>query len=148
MDILVFQVQMYSFCIIIIDILFLYLFQFYYKYKILYIPTRKSNDYKITAVNYYLVEDKTQEEVCKIFKCNPRSLMRWVERYKKDGNVDIHYRKPIAYKVKKEYVEFLLHEIKNNKTITLQELLQKLKDKYKGVDLTTTQIFRVKRNIK
>ena len=105
--------------------------------------TRKSNDYKITAVNYYLVEDKTQEEVCKIFKCNPRSLMRWVERYKKDGNVDIHYRKPIAYKVKKEYVEFLLHEIKNNKTITLQELLQKLKDKYKGVDLTTTQIFRV-----
>ena len=105
--------------------------------------TRKSNDYKITAVNYYLVEDKTQEEVCKIFKCNPRSLMRWVKRYKKDGNVDIRYRKPIAYKVKKEYVEFLLQEIKNNKTITLQELLQKLKDKYKGVDLTTTQIFRV-----
>ena len=105
--------------------------------------TRKSNDYKITAVNYYLVEDKTQEEICKIFKCNPRSLMRWVERYKKDGNVDIHYRKPIAYKVKKEYVEFLLQELKNNKTITLQELLQKLKDKYKGVDLTTTQIFRV-----
>ena len=99
--------------------------------------TRKSNDYKITAVNYYLVEDKTQEEVCKIFKCNPRSLMRWVERYKKDGNVNIHYRKPIAYKVKKEYVELLLQEIKNNKTITLQELLQKLKDKYKGVDLTT-----------
>jgi len=23
--------------------------------------TRKSNDYKITTVNYYLVEDKTQE---------------------------------------------------------------------------------------
>ena len=69
--------------------------------------------------------------------------MCWVERYKKDGNVDIRYRKPIAYKVKKEYVEFLLQEIKNNKTITLQELLQKLKDKYKGVDLTTTQIFRV-----
>ena len=39
-----------------------------------------------------------------------------VKRYKKDGNVDIHYRKPIAYKVKKEYVEFLLQEIKNNKT--------------------------------
>ena len=28
----------------------------------------KSIDYKITAVNYYLVEDKTQEEVCKIFR--------------------------------------------------------------------------------
>jgi hypothetical protein len=60
--------------------------------------------------------------------------MRWVERYQKDGNVNIHYRKPIAYKVKKEYVDFLLQELKNNKTITLQELLQKLKDKYKGID--------------
>ena len=26
-------------------------------------PTHKSNDYKLTAVQYYLVEDKTQEEV-------------------------------------------------------------------------------------
>ena len=33
--------------------------------------TRKSNDYKITVVNYYLVEDKIQEEVYQIFKCNP-----------------------------------------------------------------------------
>ena len=106
-------------------------------------PTHKSSDYKEPAVQYYLVEDKTQEEVCKIFKCSPRSLMRWVERYKKDGNVDIHYRKPVAYKVKKEYVKFLLDELQKNKTSTLQELNQKLKDKFKGVDLSTTQIFRV-----
>ena len=106
-------------------------------------PTHKSKDYKETAVNYYLVEDKTQDEVCKIFKCSPRSLMRWVERYKKDGNVDIHYRKPVAYKVKKEYVKFLLDELQKNKTSTLQELNEKLKDKFKGFDLSTTQIFRV-----
>jgi transposase len=106
-------------------------------------PTHKSKDYKETAVNYYLVEDKTQDEVCKIFKCSPRSLMRWVERYKNDGNVDIHYRKPVAYKVKKEYVKFLLDELQKNKTSTLQELNEKLKDKFKGVDLSTTQIFRV-----
>jgi len=106
-------------------------------------PTHKSKDYKETAVNYYLVEDKTQDEVCKNFKCSPRSLMRWVERYKKDGNVDIHYRKPVAYKVKKEYVKFLLDELHKNKTSTLQELNQKLKDKFKDADLSTTQIFRV-----
>ena len=58
-------------------------------------PSHKSNDYKLTAVQYYLVEDKTQEEVCKIFKCTPRSLMRWVERYKNEGNVNIHYRRCI-----------------------------------------------------
>jgi transposase-like protein len=61
----------------------------------------KSEDYKYTAVQYYLVEDKTQVEVCKIFHCSPRSLMRWVKQYKKTGNVNINYRKPIAYKVKK-----------------------------------------------
>ena len=109
-------------------------------------PTYKSNDYKLTAVQYYLVEDKTQEDVCKIFKCSPRSLMRWVERYKKDGNVDIHYRKPVAYKVKKEFVKFLLDEINKNKTITLQELHQKLKDKYKNADISTMQLFRVVRD--
>ena len=70
--------------------------------------TRKSKDYKLTAVNYYLIENKTQEEICKIFKCSRRSLMRWVNSFEKDGNVDIHYRKPVAYKVKKEYVDFLL----------------------------------------
>jgi len=108
--------------------------------------TRKSADYKETAVQYYLVEDRTQEDVCKIFKCTPRSLMRWVERYKKEGNVNIHHRKPVAYKVKNEHVKLLLDEIKQNKTITLQELLHKLKEKYKDIDLTTTQIFRVIRD--
>jgi len=46
----------------------------------------RSEDYKITAVEY-LVEDKSQEEVCKIFKCTPRSLMRWVEKYNNDGEI-------------------------------------------------------------
>ena len=37
--------------------------------KILYMTNHKSNYYKLTAIQYYLVEEKTQEEVCKIFKC-------------------------------------------------------------------------------
>ena len=48
-------------------------------------PHQKSIDYKETAVNYYLVEDKTQEEVCKVFNCSRRSLMRWVKQQKTDG---------------------------------------------------------------
>lgn len=42
-------------------------------------PHQRSSDYKETAVQYYLVEDKSQE-VCKIFKCSRRSLMRWVQK--------------------------------------------------------------------
>jgi transposase len=47
----------------------------------------KSEDYKLSAVEYYLVGDKSQLEVCEIFKCSPRSLMRWVEKYEKDGKI-------------------------------------------------------------
>ena len=45
----------------------------------------KSKDYKLSAVEYYLVGDKSQVEVCEIFKCSPRSLMRWFEKYEKEG---------------------------------------------------------------
>ena len=56
-------------------------------------PHQKSSDYKETAVNYYLVEDKTQEEVCKIFNCSRRSLMRWVDKYKKENRQRIKLKK-------------------------------------------------------
>jgi hypothetical protein len=45
-------------------------------YNFYIMPIHKSEDYKLSAVEYYLTEDKTQEEVCKIFKCSSRSLLR------------------------------------------------------------------------
>ena len=70
-------------------------------------PTHKSEDYKLSAVEYYLIEDKTQKEVCKIFKCSARSLLRWVDKYNENGEIKRHNRKPVAYKVHKEHVKFL-----------------------------------------
>ena len=104
---------------------------------------QKSSDYKDIAVQYYLVEDKTQEEVCKIFKCSRRSLMRWVEKYKKDGKNTGYERTPKAYKVHKEHVYFLLQEIKKNKTITIEDLLYLLKNKYPNLDLNKSHISRI-----
>ena len=57
---------------------------------------QKSLDYKNTAVEYYLVEDTTQEEVSRIFKCSRRSLMRWVKLYETEGEITGYKRKPIA----------------------------------------------------
>ena len=96
----------------------------------------KSEDLKISAVEYYLDTNKTQEEVCNIFKCSVRSLMRWVERYENEDSIKRHNRKPISYKVKKEYVKFALDEMKKNNTITIEVLLSKLKDKFKDLELT------------
>jgi transposase len=106
-------------------------------------PHQKSSDYKETAVQYYLVEDKTQEEVCKIFKCSRRSLMRWVDKYNKDGEITGYERTPKAYKVHKKHVEFLLDEIKKNKTITIEDLLHLLKNKYPDIDLNKSHISRI-----
>ena len=47
----------------------------------------KREDFKISAIEYYLVEDKSQEKVCKIFKCSPISLMIWIEKYNNDGEI-------------------------------------------------------------
>jgi len=106
-------------------------------------PHQKSSDYKETAVQYYLVEDKSQEEVCKIFKCSRRSLMSWVDKYKKDGKITGYERIPKAYKVHKKHVEFLLDVIKKNKTITIEDLLHLLKNKYPDIDLNKSHISRI-----
>lgn len=87
----------------------------------------KSEDYKLSAVEYYLVEDNTQEEVSKIFKCSPRSLMRWVEKYNTDGEIKRYNKKPVAYKITKDQVKYALKELDKNKTITMDELLSKNK---------------------
>ena len=43
-------------------------------------PTHKSEDFKISAVNYYLDSNKTQE-VCDIFKCSlsKKSYIFWIK---------------------------------------------------------------------
>ena len=109
-------------------------------------PHQKSIDYKETAVNYYLVEDKTQEEVCKIFNCSRRSLMRWVKQHENEGKIKGYERKPKAYKVHKEYVDFLLQEIKKNKTITIDDLLYLLKNKYPDAQLSQSHLHRIIRD--
>ena len=102
-------------------------------------PPHKSEDYKISAVEYYLNSNKTQEDVCDIFKCSVRSLMRWVDRYENEDSIKRHNRESISYKVKKDHVKFVLDEIKKNKTITIEILLNKLKDKFKDLELTRRQ---------
>jgi transposase len=109
-------------------------------------PHQKSIDYKETAVNYYLVEDKTQEEVCKVFNCSRRSLMRWVKQHENEGKIKGYERQPKAYKVHKEHVEFLLQEIKKNKTITIDDLLYLLKNKFPDAQLSQSHLHRIIRD--
>ena len=42
----------------------------------------KSEDYKLSAVKYFLENKDTQENTCKIFKCSVRSLLRKKKKLK------------------------------------------------------------------
>ena len=41
----------------------------------------KSEDYKLSAVKYYLNNNVSLDDVCKIFDCHKQSLYRWIKRY-------------------------------------------------------------------
>jgi transposase len=103
----------------------------------------KSEDYKLSVAKYYLRANKTQKEVCDIFECSPRSLMRWVERYNKEGNIKRHSKNSISYKITKEQVKFILNELRKNKTITLEDLHIKAKEKFKDFNISLRHISNI-----
>jgi transposase len=47
----------------------------------------KSDDYKTVTVKYYLNNNNSMDEVCKIFKCKKSTLKDWVNKYKITKNL-------------------------------------------------------------
>jgi len=50
----------------------------------------KSEDYKISAVNYYLDNYVSMDCVCNIFNSKKQSLSRWVQRYNNDKYITLN----------------------------------------------------------
>jgi transposase-like protein len=40
-----------------------------------------TEDYKLTAVKYYLDHNEDMRDTCEIFKCKHQSLSRWIKTY-------------------------------------------------------------------
>ena len=110
-------------------------------------PTHKSSDYKLSAVKYYLSHSKNQVQTCKIFGCSERSLMRWVDKYKSTNNITRKKRDYTSYKITNSHILFIKQQLKQNKTITMDELLAKLKTKYPDITLSRVHLGRVVRDI-
>jgi hypothetical protein len=98
----------------------------------------KSEDLKILAVKYYLKNKNriTYKHVCNIFKCSPRSLKRWIDRYTKEKSIKRHNRKSISYKVRQKHVKYILKKIKGKQTIIMSELLKDVKKKFSDFNVT------------
>jgi hypothetical protein len=70
--------------------------------------------------------------------------MRWVDKYKNNGEIKRYNRKSIAYKIDKNEVKYIIEEKKKkNKTITMEDLLVKVREKYPSFDISRRHLGRV-----
>ena len=98
----------------------------------------KSEYYKISAVQYYLTKNKNQLQTCEIFKCHPRSLMRWVDKYNKNKNITRKRKTSKAYKVKKEQVDYILKSrLQKKEGLTYNYLQRNIAIVLRDIQLTT-----------
>ncbi len=74
----------------------------------------KSEDYKITAVKYYLENNTNYTKTCEIFKCSERSLKRWINRYIEYEKIKRLNRFPISYKITKAQIKYAIQKLKEN----------------------------------
>ena len=58
---------------------------------------QKGDDYKISAVKYYLNNNDTMDNTCKIFNCKKPSLHRWIQIYKTKKKLQRKPRTAISY---------------------------------------------------
>ena len=86
----------------------------------------KSEDYKLWAVNYYLNNDVSLDDVCKICDCPKQSLYRWVKRYNDLEEIKRLNRIQLSYKITKEQVKYALEV---NKLLLSSHLIAKKKVK-------------------
>ena len=110
------------------------------------IMKHKHEDYKLSAVKYYLEEDTSIEQTCLIFKCSKGSLHRWIQQYKQDKQIERRNRKPMSYKVTNEHVRYALDELKKNEQITMEELRKKVINKYSDFSITSQHLGKVIRD--
>jgi len=103
----------------------------------------KSDDYKISAVRYYLQNNKSMIKVCKIYECKKSTLKGWIDRYKTLKNVSRKIRKSVSYKVKKEQVKSALKMVDENEQLTMEELLFEMKNKYRDFDISRQHLGRI-----
>ena len=108
--------------------------------------THHSEDYKITAVRYYLNNETSYAETCRIFNCSERSLKRWIDRYNTEQNVKRHNRNPVSYKITQKHLKYAIQELKKNEQITMEELVKVIKKKYDDFDITPQHLGQVIRD--
>ncbi len=101
-----------------------------------------TEDYKISAIKYYLKGNKTLKHTCKIFDCKHKSLSRWIKIYKNHGNVKRKKRTNKNLKITDNINKFVKDYTKKYPTTTLWDLSKLVKKKYK-INLSDSSIHNI-----
>ena len=107
---------------------------------------QKTEDFKLSAVNYYNNNEDGYDKTCNIFGCKKSSLKRWIKQHKTRKNLGRKLRKNISYKIKKDEVKTALNILDKNEQYTMSELSMLLKEKYKEFDISPQHLGRIMRN--
>lgn len=93
-------------------------------------PKHKTEDYKLSAIKYYLKNDFSMEYVCDIFECKKQSLSRWVDRYLLENSIKRHNRLPVSYKIKKKHLLllFLFILLYNFSNLIITQIIKGIKE--------------------
>ena len=105
-----------------------------------------TEDYKLSAVKYYLKNNKNMRETCEIFECKFQSLARWVDRYEKQKDIKRKTRKSKKLKITPEIEQFVKTHIKKHSTATLWELSGLIDEKFK-VKLSDMSVYSILNNL-
>lgn len=103
----------------------------------------KSDDYKISAVKYYLKIKTILEKHVKYLIVVNHHYNDGYKHTKTSKNITRKNRKPISYKINKEQVKTAVNMIDNNEQITMDELLFDTKHKYNTFDIMHRHLGRV-----
>ena len=101
-----------------------------------------SDDYKISAVKYYLDHQNDMRTTCEIFNCKYQSLARWVKTYETKGTLHRKTRKNHNLKITPEIEKFIKEYVRNYPTTTLWEYSKLVHERF-GVHLTDRSIYTI-----
>ncbi len=78
-----------------------------------------TEDYKLSAVKYYLNNNDDLRNTCKIFDCKKTSLNRWVTHYKKHQHINRKTRKNHNLKITTPMENLVKETLQKYPTTTL-----------------------------
>ena len=104
-----------------------------------------SDEIKQMAIEYYLKNKKTQEEISKIFQISRQTFIRWLKRYN-NNKLERKNIVRISYKIKKKHLNYALKELNKNKGISINILWNKIRKKYDDFNITPGHLSQVIRD--